>query len=139
MGWSHLGQWHKVPLVFMNIKCPPNALRNYSNMSMGLQRGANNPKNFPPISNMMNCIPSSETWGQPMTFNLLGKREIYLWRKVVCLFCTYEIHRTRMLQIAFLVFLESSQWGGVHGLGFMVFRLVVQSSWILMIFSLKNK
>ncbi len=68
-----------------------------------------------------------------------GTREIYLWRKVVCLFCTYEIHQTRMLQIAFLVFLESSRRGGVHGLGFMVYRLVVQSSWILMIFSLKNK
>ncbi len=42
------------------------------------------------------------------------------------LFCTYEIHRTGMLQIVFLVSLESSQRGGVHGLGFMTFGLVVQ-------------
>jgi len=34
------------------------------------------------------------------------------------LFCSYEIHRTRMLQIVFLVSLESSQRGGVHGLWF---------------------
>jgi hypothetical protein len=54
---------------------------------------------------------------------------IYLWKKVVCLFCfvcTNEIHRTKMLQIVFLVSLESSQWGGVHHLGFMAFGLVVQ-------------
>jgi len=31
-----------------------------------------------------------------------------------------------MLQIAFLVSLESSQGGGVHRLGFMVFGLVVE-------------
>jgi hypothetical protein len=37
------------------------------------------------------------------------------------LFCTYEIHQTRMLQITFLVNLESSQGGGVHGLGSMTF------------------
>jgi hypothetical protein len=37
------------------------------------------------------------------------------------LFCTYEIHRTGMLQIAFLVSLESSGGGGVHWLGFMPF------------------
>jgi hypothetical protein len=42
------------------------------------------------------------------------------------LVCTDEIHQTGMLQIAFLVSLESSQAGGVHQLGFMVFRLVVQ-------------
>ncbi len=44
---------------------------------------------------------------------------IYLWRKVVCfvLFCSYEIHWTRMLQIMFLVSLESYQLGGVHRLG----------------------
>jgi hypothetical protein len=41
------------------------------------------------------------------------------------LFCTYEIHRTRMLQIMFLVSLESSQGEGVHQLGFMVFVLVI--------------
>jgi hypothetical protein len=43
-----------------------------------------------------------------------------------CFVCTYKIHRTGMLQIAFLVSLESSQWGGVHGLGSMTFGLVVQ-------------
>jgi len=46
---------------------------------------------------------------------------ISLWRKVVCLFCfvcTNEIHWTRMLQIVFLVSLESSQRGGVHGAWF---------------------
>ncbi len=44
------------------------------------------------------------------------------------LFCfyTYEIHQTGMLQIVFLVSLESSQQGGVHGLGCMTFGLVVQ-------------
>jgi hypothetical protein len=42
------------------------------------------------------------------------------------LFCSYEIHWTRMLQIVFLVSLESSWWGGAHGLGFMMFGLVVQ-------------
>jgi hypothetical protein len=34
------------------------------------------------------------------------------------LFCSYEIHRTGMLQIVFLVSLESSQQEGVHGLWF---------------------
>jgi hypothetical protein len=47
------------------------------------------------------------------------------------LFCTYKIHRTGMLQITFLVSLESSRGGGgggggVHLLGFMAFGLVVQ-------------
>jgi hypothetical protein len=42
------------------------------------------------------------------------------------LVCTDEIHQTGMLQIAFLVSLESSQAGGVHRLGFMVFGLAVQ-------------
>jgi hypothetical protein len=51
---------------------------------------------------------------------------IYLWRKVVCFVCTNEIHQTGMLQIAFLISLESSQGGGVHGLGFMAFGLAVQ-------------
>ncbi len=51
----------------------------------------------------------------------LQKEAIYLWRKVVCfvLFCfvcTYETHQTRMLQIMFLVSLESSQGGGCMGL-----------------------
>jgi hypothetical protein len=34
--------------------------------------------------------------------------------------CTYKIHQSRMLQIVFLVSLESSEGGGVHWLGFMV-------------------
>jgi hypothetical protein len=42
------------------------------------------------------------------------------------LFCNYEIHQTKMLQIVFFVFLENSQQGGVHGFGSMMFRLVVQ-------------
>ncbi len=37
------------------------------------------------------------------------------------LFCTNEIHQTGMLQIVFLVSLESSGRGGVHGLGSMAF------------------
>ncbi len=45
---------------------------------------------------------------------------VYLWKKVVCfiLFCRYEIHQTRMLQIMFLMSLESSQRVEVHGLWF---------------------
>jgi hypothetical protein len=45
------------------------------------------------------------------------------------LFCfnSYEIHRTRMLQIMFLVSLENSQQEGVVcGLGSMAFGLAVQ-------------
>jgi hypothetical protein len=42
------------------------------------------------------------------------------------LFCSYEIHPNGMLQIVFLVSLESSQREGVHGLGSMMFGLVVQ-------------
>jgi hypothetical protein len=43
------------------------------------------------------------------------------------LFCfgTNEIHQTEMLQIAFLVSLESSRGRGLHQLGFMVFGLAV--------------
>jgi hypothetical protein len=41
-------------------------------------------------------------------------------------FCNYEIYRTRMLQIMFLMSLESSGRGGVHGLGSMAFGLAVQ-------------
>jgi hypothetical protein len=39
------------------------------------------------------------------------------------LFCTDEIHRTGMLQSTFLVSLESSRGGGVHGLGFIALGL----------------
>jgi hypothetical protein len=42
------------------------------------------------------------------------------------LFCSYEIHQTSMLQIVFLVSLESFSRGGVHGLGSMTFGLAVQ-------------
>jgi hypothetical protein len=47
---------------------------------------------------------------------------------IVCfvLFCSYEIHKTKMLQIMFLVSLESSQSGGVHGLGSMTFGIAMQ-------------
>jgi len=59
----------------------------------------------------------------------IHQRVIYLWRKVVCLFCfvcTHEIHQTGMLQITFLVSLESSQRGWVPQLGSMTIGLVVQ-------------
>ncbi len=62
-------------------------------------------------------------------FVLWVLKHIYLWRKVVCLFCfvcTDEIHPTRMLQIAFLVSLESSWRVGVNWLGFIAFGLAVQ-------------
>jgi hypothetical protein len=42
------------------------------------------------------------------------------------LFCNDEIHQTEMLQIVFLVSFESSQQGGVHELGSMLFGLAVQ-------------
>jgi hypothetical protein len=42
------------------------------------------------------------------------------------LFCSYEIHQTRMLQITLLVSLESSRPVGVHELGSVVFGLAVQ-------------
>jgi hypothetical protein len=50
------------------------------------------------------------------------------------LFCfvfyrSYEIHQTGLLQIVFLVSLESSQSEGVHGLGSMAFGLEVQKFW----------
>jgi hypothetical protein len=51
----------------------------------------------------------------------LGIKPSHLSMKEGSLFCSYEIHRTGMLQIVFLVSLESSWWGGVHGLGSMTF------------------
>jgi hypothetical protein len=39
--------------------------------------------------------------------------------------CIYEINQTKMLQITLLIYLEKSQGGGVHWLGFMVFGLAV--------------
>jgi len=50
----------------------------------------------------------------------------HLSMKEGSLFCSYEIHQTRMLQIVFLVSLESSQLGGVHGLWFHGVLTVVQ-------------
>jgi hypothetical protein len=75
--------------------------------------------------------------------NIFSSQSIsrYLWRKVVCLFCfvcTYEIHRTGILQITFLVFLESSCGEGVHWLCSMMLGLVLQSSWILNYFFIEN-
>ncbi len=53
-------------------------------------------------------------------------KNIYLWRKVVC-FVVMRSAELGMLEIMFLVSLESSWWGGgVHGLGSMVFGLAVQ-------------
>jgi hypothetical protein len=53
---------------------------------------------------------------------------IYEGSSLLVLFCLhlYEIHQTGMLQIMFLVSLESSRGGGVHWLGFMAFGLAVQ-------------
>jgi hypothetical protein len=55
------------------------------------------------------------------------------------LFCTDEIHGTGMLQIAFLVSLESSEGEGVHWLGSMgVLDLQCKSSQILNDFHTEN-
>jgi hypothetical protein len=54
------------------------------------------------------------------------KTNVYLSIKEGSLFCSYEIHWTGMLHIVFLVSLESSWRGGVHGLGSMVFGLGVR-------------
>ncbi len=69
---------------------------------------------------------------------------IYVWSKVVCLFCfdcPYEIHWTGMLQITFLVSLESSRRGGVHWLGFMALFWTHGAKFLeyWMVFSLKIK
>jgi len=48
--------------------------------------------------------------------------------------CYDEISQTMRPPIAFLVTLESSWRGGVHGLGFVVFQLVVRKLWILKLF-----
>jgi hypothetical protein len=65
---------------------------------------------------------------------------IYLWRKVVCfvLFCSYEIHQTGMLQIVFLVSLESPRRGGCVGLVPWCLDLLCKSSWILNDFFTEN-
>jgi hypothetical protein len=45
---------------------------------------------------------------------------------LIVLFCTYEIHQIRMLQIMFWVSLESSQGGGAHWIGSMTFGQATQ-------------
>jgi hypothetical protein len=58
---------------------------------------------------------------------MFEEKSIYAGRLFV-LFCfvyTYKIHQTGMLQIMFLVSLESSRGGGVHRLGFMAIGLAV--------------
>ncbi len=59
---------------------------------------------------------------------ILWNSHDYLSMEEGSLFCfvVYEIHSTRMLHIMFLVSLENSQWGGVHGLGSMTFGLMMQ-------------
>ncbi len=64
----------------------------------------------------------------------------HLSMKEGSLFCIYEIHWTGMLQIVFLVSLESFWRGGVHGLGSMTFGLAMQMLFeYSTIFSLKMK
>jgi hypothetical protein len=63
---------------------------------------------------------------------------VYLWREVVCLFCTYEIHWTEMLEIMFLASSESSWGGEVHQLGLKCLDLQCRSSWILNDFFIEN-
>ncbi len=62
------------------------------------------------------------------------------WFGLFCfvLFCSYEIHRTWMLQIMFLVSLESSQQGEVHVLIPCRLDLWCKSSWILNSFFTKK-
>ncbi len=85
---------------------------------------------------------TANRWG---TTNTKPLGPIYEWRKVVCfvLFCSYEIHQTGMLQIVFLVSLESCRWGGVvQGLGSMMFGVWTCCAKVLeywMISSLKIK
>jgi hypothetical protein len=60
-------------------------------------------------------------------WNNLSMKECSLFCFV--LFCSYEIHRNGMLQIVFLVSLESSQRERVHMLCSMVFGVAVQTFW----------
>jgi hypothetical protein len=53
--------------------------------------------------------------------NLLILSRAHLSMKECNLFCSYEIHQIGMLQIVFLVSLESFRWVGVHGLDSMMF------------------
>jgi hypothetical protein len=62
-------------------------------------------------------------FGESITYSFDNHRQsIYEGRLFVC---TYEIHQTGMLQVAFLVSLESSPGGGVYWLSFMAFGLAV--------------
>ncbi len=74
-------------------------------------------------TNVGSVCPFQHThWILVLRFLQFGHRvwtSIYEGRLFV-LFCNYEIHRTGMLQIVFLVSLESSPRGGVHGLGHVV-------------------
>jgi hypothetical protein len=64
-------------------------------------------------------------WRKKWKSALQTYTSIYEGRLFVCFVCTYEIHRTGMLQIAFLVSLESSHRGAAHRLGFMAFGFAV--------------
>ncbi len=77
----------------------------------------------------------------PLSFWWQAIQAIYLQRKVVCfvLFCSYKIHRIGVLQMMFLMSLESSQQGGCMGLVPWRLDLRCKSSWILNDFSLKIK
>ncbi len=85
-------------------------------------------------------ILSERNWLQQQKQNL--KMTVYLFMKegsldCFVLYCSYEIHWTRMLQIVFLASLQTSWQGGVHGLGSIAFVPAVLEYW--MIFSLKIK
>ncbi len=54
-------------------------------------------------------------------------------------FCFVVIHQIKMLQIVFSVFLERSQWKGVHGLNSMMFGLAVQKFLNTEWFFIENK
>jgi len=75
-------------------------------------------------------------------FKSLPANYIYLWRKVVSfvLFCSYEIHWTWMLQIMFLVSLESSRLDEERCMGLVPWHLDLwcKSSWILNNFFTRN-
>ncbi len=69
-------------------------------------------------------VEEHDPWRELGGGRLVGRANLSM--KEGGLFCSYVIHRTGMLQIVFLVSLESSRWAGVHGLGSMMFGLVVQ-------------
>jgi len=55
------------------------------------------------------------------------KLTVCVWQEFFSdIFSSYEIHRTGMLQIMFLVSFESSRRGGAPGLGSIMFGLGVQ-------------